>query len=266
MPDFNLHTHTARCHHAIGTDEAYVQAAIKAGLKVLGFSDHCPFESLIDQRDRMNIEEKAGYLESIASLKQKYQDQIMILSGFEFEYFPSLRQELQQRRKETDYLIIGNHYLTPGGVDFCEAAEDESVLLYAQRIAMALKEGLADYVAHPEYFMLSRDHWSSACDEAARIICEAASRTQVPLEINLKGMQHGRLAYREGWRYAYPWARFWEIAGAYGCTAVYGMDAHAPEHFELMAKRIEEVQSFLDLSGVRVVEQWADLRLGKKER
>lgn len=107
----------ARCHHAIGTDEAYVQAAIKAGLKVLGFSDHCPFESLIDQRDRMNIEEKAGYLESIASLKQKYQDQIMILSGFEFEYFPSLRQELQQRREETDYLIIGNHYLTPGGVD-----------------------------------------------------------------------------------------------------------------------------------------------------
>lgn len=174
MPDFNLHTHTARCRHAVGTDEAYVQAAIKAGFKVLGFSDHCPFACLRDQRDRMNSEEKAGYLNSIASLKDKYRDQITILTGYEFEYFPSLRQELQERRDETDYMILGNHYLTPGGTDFCEAAEDENVLLYARRIAAALAEGLADYVAHPEYFMLSRDHWSPACDEAARIICAAA--------------------------------------------------------------------------------------------
>lgn len=159
-PDFNLHTHTARCRHAVGSDEAYVQAAIKAGFKVLGFSDHCPFACLRDQRDRMNIEEKAGYLNSIASLKDKYRDQITILTGYEFEYFPSLRQELQERRDETDYMILGNHYLTPGGMDFCEAAEDESVLLYAAGSPAALAEGLADYVAHPEYFMLSRDHWS----------------------------------------------------------------------------------------------------------
>ena len=82
MPDFNLHTHTARCRHAVGSDEAYVQAAIKAGFKVLGFSDHCPFACLRDQRDRMNIEEKAGYLNSIASLKDKYRDQITILTGY----------------------------------------------------------------------------------------------------------------------------------------------------------------------------------------
>ncbi len=50
MPDFNLHTHTARCRHAVGTDEAYVQAAIKAGFKVLGFSDHCPFACLRSAR------------------------------------------------------------------------------------------------------------------------------------------------------------------------------------------------------------------------
>ena len=75
----------------------------------------------------MNIEEKAGYLNSIASLKDKYRDQITILTGYEFEYFPSLRQELQERRDETDYMILGNHYLTPGGMDFWEAAEDGGV-------------------------------------------------------------------------------------------------------------------------------------------
>ena len=36
----NYHTHTTRCYHASGKDEEYVKAAIKAGIKELGFSDH----------------------------------------------------------------------------------------------------------------------------------------------------------------------------------------------------------------------------------
>lgn len=39
----NFHTHTSRCQHAVGTDEAYVEAALDAGFDVLGFADHAPF-------------------------------------------------------------------------------------------------------------------------------------------------------------------------------------------------------------------------------
>ena len=39
----NYHTHTTRCRHASGTEEAYVQAAIQGGLEILGFSDHTPY-------------------------------------------------------------------------------------------------------------------------------------------------------------------------------------------------------------------------------
>jgi histidinol-phosphatase (PHP family) len=39
----NFHTHTFRCQHASGEDKEYVEAAIQSGLKVLGFSDHCPW-------------------------------------------------------------------------------------------------------------------------------------------------------------------------------------------------------------------------------
>ncbi len=38
----NLHTHTWRCHHATGTERAYVEAAIQGDIKILGFSDHTP--------------------------------------------------------------------------------------------------------------------------------------------------------------------------------------------------------------------------------
>ena len=34
---YNLHTHTKRCNHAQGEDREYVEAAIKAGIKTLGF-------------------------------------------------------------------------------------------------------------------------------------------------------------------------------------------------------------------------------------
>jgi len=39
----NYHTHTPRCNHATGEERAYVEQAIKKGLKILGFSDHTPY-------------------------------------------------------------------------------------------------------------------------------------------------------------------------------------------------------------------------------
>ena len=40
----NFHTHTARCCHASGRDEEYVQSAIRGGYQILGFADHSPWQ------------------------------------------------------------------------------------------------------------------------------------------------------------------------------------------------------------------------------
>ena len=39
----NLHTHTDRCRHAVGSVSDYCLEAQKYGLEILGFSDHGPF-------------------------------------------------------------------------------------------------------------------------------------------------------------------------------------------------------------------------------
>ena len=39
----NYHTHTARCGHARGEDRDYAEAALRAGIGTLGFSDHTPY-------------------------------------------------------------------------------------------------------------------------------------------------------------------------------------------------------------------------------
>ena len=98
----NYHTHTKRCHHAIGEDEDYVKAAIKMGLKTLGFSDHSPwnYQSGFKPRMRMELKEFEGYLKSIRELKVKYADKINILVGVEAEYFP---EYMEWFKKQTSY-------------------------------------------------------------------------------------------------------------------------------------------------------------------
>ena len=68
----NYHTHTTRCYHASGEDEEYVKAAIKAGIKELGFSDHTPwhYDSSFKATMRMPESQLDDYLESIRYLKE----------------------------------------------------------------------------------------------------------------------------------------------------------------------------------------------------
>ena len=87
---FNYHTHTTRCQHAKGTEREYVEAAIRGGYKILGFSDHTPYPFLDGHRSgmRMALEETKNYFETLLSLKEEYKDRIEIHIGFEAEYDP----------------------------------------------------------------------------------------------------------------------------------------------------------------------------------
>ena len=106
----NYHTHTCRCGHASGYEEDYVKEAIKNNIKILGFSDHGPFEDC--NRDfRMPFSEFPQYLSSIDELKEKYANDITLLKSVEIEYF---KDELNFYEKllskyNLDYLLLGQH-------------------------------------------------------------------------------------------------------------------------------------------------------------
>ena len=77
---YNYHTHTALCHHAVGTNEEYVLAAIKAGFDEIGFADHSPwdFKDYVSNM-RMAKEDLPAYCESIKALREKYKDKIKLI-------------------------------------------------------------------------------------------------------------------------------------------------------------------------------------------
>lgn len=224
----NYHTHTHRCGHAYGTDEQYVKAAIEAGFKVLGFSDHVPIEGIHAPKDRMDMDQMEDYIQSILTLKERYRTQIEIKLGFEVEYYPQLEVYYQQLKSKVDYLIMGQHYKYVGSYGYDMYNTDEDLDVYVQQVCAGMRSGLITIFAHPEYFMLGRKHWNAACIQAAHTIGQCAQETGVALEINLNGIRFGRQHYNGIEAYPYPFIPFWEIISHYQVTTVVGLDAHRP--------------------------------------
>lgn len=231
MQDFNYHSHTKRCGHAEGEDEAYVQEAIKNGYRYMGFSDHAPYKNGYAKGERMHKEELYDYINSVRRLQDTYKDQIEIRLGMEIEYFEDQLDELKQYKEDMDFLILGQHGSSLYGPEFYDDHSDEDVLLYASLIEKACERGLPDIIAHPDLFMFGKETWTVACEEATHTICASAQKHGVLLEVNLNGLRYGKKQLGKDYRYTYPYRRFWEIACMYDVEAVYGLDAHAPEKY-----------------------------------
>ena len=222
---YNLHTHTHRCRHAQGSDRDYVEAAIAAGIKTLGFSDHCPqfFPGGYYSTFRMFPEEAAEYAESVRSLAREYAADIRILLGFETEYYPELFPELRRlvRQLGCDYLILGQHFIkNEYDYPFFRASEPPRADIdrYLSQVLEGLRTGSFTYIAHPDIVNFSGD--KSFYRRKMSELCRYAKERDIPLEFNLLGYENGR---------NYPNPEFWDIAAETGNKVVLGYDAHSPE-------------------------------------
>ena len=75
---YNYHTHTERCGHAHGGDEEFINRAIEAGIKYLGFSDHMPmiFPDGYESSYRVPMSEAESYVSDLRKLREKHRDKI----------------------------------------------------------------------------------------------------------------------------------------------------------------------------------------------
>lgn len=241
----NYHTHTARCNHASGADREYVEAAISAGLKSLGFSDHAPiigYPNGFESWFRMKPEETALYMESIRSLKEEYDSSIKIHCGFELEYYPQLFDATIDflRPMKPDYFILGQHFIHNeyDGVYAAASTRVEEFLIYCDQVCEAMKTGRYTYLAHPDLIIApdDRETYLLGMDK----VCKCAKAEGMPLEYNLLGLSGGR---------AYPTKRFFELAAENGCDVILGLDAHSPEAFKC-EKWAESAEEFLKSIGI----------------
>lgn len=225
LPDYNYHTHTKRCRHAAGEDREYVEAAIEAGLSILGFSDHCPWVFTNDYVStmRMSPAEVDDYFHSLESLRKEYKKDIKIFIGFESEYIPDLidAQDELLRDYPLDYMILGQHFL---GHEYDSSyagmpTTDESKLKqYVDLVIEGLSSGRYLYLAHPD--LMNYTGPKNIYEKHMKRLCEFLKEKEIPAEINMLGAGDGR---------NYPSEHFLQIAKKTGNTCIVGIDAHAPD-------------------------------------
>ncbi|MBF9017270.1 MULTISPECIES: histidinol-phosphatase [unclassified Oceanispirochaeta] len=230
----NFHTHTARCGHATGTVEEYVQAAIQRNLTHLGFSDHVPLPD-DSWNIRMPYSQLADYNIDMEQARNTYSE-IKIYKGAECDYKPEYLNYFKEEllgEYNMDYLMAGVHYIPVDG-DWlnCFQAENSKKNLYAYTdfIIKVIDCDLFSFIAHPDVFAHFYHVWDDDAQVCSRAILEAASQKNRILEINGSGYRKDLLETSSGKRRPYPIDDFWLLASEYNVPVIINSDAHDPEY------------------------------------
>lgn len=241
----NYHTHNFRCNHAIGNVEDYIKIAIEEGFDEIGISDHLPHPGKdIDNQSRMTYEEIPEYFSEIDHAIKKYGDKISIKKGIEGEYFEDFKWFYEELKQDynIDYMILGVHFFPYEGQWFYVGHIDftpEVLKVYVDHVIKSMESGLFRYIAHPDLFGISYRDWDEHAIKQSRRIFEAANRLNMPLEINVNGMNRSKVEYNNGTRYQYPIKDFWELAKEYNVKVIVGIDAHSPDNMRNLSKGID---------------------------
>ncbi len=247
MIDANYHAHTRRCKHAAGSEREYIESAIRNGFKIFGFSDHTPqpYENGFVSPIRMDMSELDGYVDTLKRLREEYADRIEIKIGLEAEYFPEHFDKLMRevRKRDIDYLILGQHYVPDEEYGFYSGSPSgskERLEEYVDEVIDALETGEFMYLAHPDliHFTGPEDIYLSHMKR----LCEYARDNRIPLELNALGLMLGK------W---YPVESFFRMAAGMGCQIIYGCDAHSPEQV-VQPEGIRGMMDFIETAAVKL--------------
>lgn len=247
----NFHTHTPRCNHATGSEREYVEAAIKSGIKTLGFSDHSPyfFNGGYYSTYRMTIDEAFEYAEKIRSLQKEYARKIEIFLGFETEYYPKTFNKLLRLYEQIkpDYVILGQHATNNeyDGVYSSFPTDDERVLdRYVNQVVDAIDTGIFSYVAHPDVLNFTGD--GKIFEKRFEKLCLKARDANIPLEVNFLGISDNR---------HYPCERFLKCAKECGNELIFGIDAHSTEALLSACKTEEKALKLIEPFNLTVIDK-----------
>ncbi|HOT46406.1 MAG TPA: histidinol-phosphatase HisJ family protein [Spirochaetota bacterium] len=226
----DYHTHTARCGHAYGTVEEYIESALSRKIREIGFSDHAPMPEAEREGYTMSAAEVEPYIASLEKHRRRYKERISVRIGFEVDY-PLLGSFADSYFTDPriDYLIGSCHFIDGWAFDHPDFIDeygkrdiDDIYGRYFSIMEAMAAARLFDVIGHFELvkkfgFRAVRDH-RPAIEKIARLL--AAAGTAV--EVNTAGMAHEA-------REMYPADGILKILFDCNVPVTLGSDAHRPE-------------------------------------
>ncbi|NIK79944.1 histidinol-phosphatase (PHP family) [Paenibacillus castaneae] len=231
----DYHTHHARCGHAVGALEEYVQKGIEIGLAQIGLSDHMPLlhvdPAAYYPEMAMPMEELPRYVEECFALKEKYKGQIDVRVGMEGDYIEGCEKEIESiiRAYPWDYVIGSVHFLGEWDItDFRQTdgweGRDRMAVYeqYYDAIGKAAATGFYDYIGHVD--VIKRFGYKPEGDvtHLENAALEAIKKQGLGIELNASGL-------RTPCAEMFPSRRMLEYACKLGIPITIGSDAHQPE-------------------------------------
>ena len=226
-PDY--HMHTPLCHHAVGEPTDYARAAVRAGLKEIGFSEHSPMQRDDFDDWRMDLGDLDLYVEKVKKARREVPE-ITIKLAMEVDYIPGHEDWIRDltARHPWDYLIGSVHYVSDWAIDnpkfiskWRERDPFETWTIYFETLAKAASSGLFDIIGHADLpkkfcFIPTQD-----CSGIYHHFLQAAKKSGVAMEINTAGL-------RKECKEMYPTPRLVEMAYQAGVPLTFGSDSHDP--------------------------------------
>lgn len=233
----DYHTHTPLCRHAEGEPEAYVDAALLAGVTEYGISDHAP--ALPEPFDdwRMRDAELPDYFRWIERAREHAGGRLAIRAGMECDWLPGCEPWIRQlaARHDWDYLIGSVHYVAEGAEGLWDfdnpkwlgrwSALDVAALWthYWQAYAAMAESGLFDILGHPDLVKKFGFVPAGDLERFYEPALDALAASGCAIELNTTG-------WHKPCAECYPAPRFLELACSAGIPLVISSDAHEPGH------------------------------------
>lgn len=248
---YDSHMHTPLCKHAWGEPEEYCAQGVKAGLKGIIFTCHCPMPDGFWPTVRMAEGEFDLYLSLVQRAKEAYAGKLDVCLGIESEFFPGYEKYIEglHQRAEFDYCLGGLHWQAKEYLNKFEQGTIEGFRrTYFDHLAVSAETGLYDCVAHPD--LVKNYHPDSWCfaiiKNTVASVLDRIAKTGVAMELNTSGLNK---SYSE----MNPGNEMLRMMAERKIPVVIGSDAHkAPrvgEHFvtalnNLVEAGYEEVSYF----------------------
>ncbi len=246
----DYHMHTPLCRHATGSPEAYVAAALAAGLTEIGISDHSPMPMPFDDW-RMELAEFPLYLDWVEAARRAGGDRLAVRRSLEVDWLEGGEAWIEQlvTMAPWDYLLGSVHYIGEWNFDnpaakgrFADFGTDAAWDRYWSLFAAAARSGYFHIMAHPDLIKKFGHRPGGDLRRYYEPAIQAVVDAGIAIEINTAGLfkDMGEM---------YPAMEFVELACEAGVPLTINSDAHAPQEVgrafgaaALMARRAGYVE------------------------
>ena len=190
---YDSHMHTPLCKHAWGEPEEYAQQALKAGLKGIIFTCHCPMPNGFWPTVRMSESEFDTYLAIVQRAADAFKGKLDIRLGIESEYYLGCEEYIAALHKRADfhYVLGAVHWQAKEYLNKFETGTIENFRrTYFEHLAKSAESGLYDCLAHPD--LVKNYHPDSWCFAIVKNTVSGAldriAATGVAMELNTSGL------------------------------------------------------------------------------